>query len=92
MVTTFDFSEPSALVSVTVSVRLPSALRTVTSVSVRSKTPLPVVSSCVVVDRPLALVVTTVSSSSEPFALRSVTVSVRLPSPFSTVATRCRSD
>ena len=42
VVTVFDFSEPSALVPVTVSVLLPFEPRTVTSVTVRSKLPSPV--------------------------------------------------
>jgi len=91
VVTALACSAPLALVSVTVEVALPSAFNAVTLVSVRSKTGLPlpstapVVSSCVVFTSPLALVVMTVSPSSVPLALRSVTVSVALPSGFSTV-------
>ena len=76
---------PLALESVTVSVRLPFAFSTVTPVLVRSKVPLPVVSCCAVLDRPLALVVVTVSPSFVPLALVSVTVSVRLPLALITV-------
>ena len=70
---------PLALKSLTVSVVLPSALSTVTSVRVTSKVPPPVASTCIVTDSPSALVVVTVWSSSVPFWLKSLTVSVRLP-------------
>jgi len=83
-VTVFHVVDPPALVSVIVSVLLPSEFNTMTSVSVRLNTPAPVGSHCVVFDNPLVLVVTTVLSSSAPFALESVIVLVRLPSPFRT--------
>ena len=71
--------------SVMVSVLLPSALRTVTSVVVRVKLPLPVGSLWVVTDRPEAEVMMTVWSNGVLLALTSLTVSVRLPSAPSTV-------
>ena len=46
---------------------------------------MPVLSLCVAIDRPLALVVVTVSLMSEPFAAISVCVTVELPLVFSTV-------
>ena len=78
-------TEPLALLFVTVSVRLPSALTTVTSVVVTSNVPSPLISDWTVFDRPVALVVMTVLSRSELSAFRSVMVSVRLPSAFNTV-------
>lgn len=75
-----DFSAPAALKSLSVSIWLPSAPRTTTSVSLKSKLPLPSVSHWVVFDSPLALVVTTVLSRSEPFESKSLTVRVVPPS------------
>jgi hypothetical protein len=78
VVTVWSSSVPFALISVTVQMRLPSAFTTVPSVSLWSKIGLPlastapVVSCCVVFNRPLALVVVTVSSLSEPSALVSI--------------------
>ena len=67
--TVLSRSEPFALRSLTVSVRLPLALRTVTSVRLWSTVPVPSLSHCVVTDRPLALVVLKVRSFSDPFTL-----------------------
>jgi hypothetical protein len=53
---------------------------TVMSAFDRSKVPLPVLSTWVVTDNPLALVVVTVWSLSDPSALPSDTVSTVLPS------------
>ena len=79
-VTVRSTSEPSALRSLTVSVRLRSVLTTITSVSVRSNTPEPVESVWTVLDRPSALVVVTARSSTAPLAARSLTETVWLPS------------
>ena len=69
VVTVRSASDPSALRSLTVSVRLPSALRTVTSVRVSQNVPEPYLSCWIVVDSPLALVVVTLRSFSDPLAL-----------------------
>ncbi|MDU6799948.1 MAG: hypothetical protein E6431_13935, partial [Bradyrhizobium sp.] len=64
----------------TVSTWLPSALRRTTSVSVWAKLPAPVGSRWIVATSPLAAVVVTTRSFTEPSLLRSETVSIRLPS------------
>ena len=53
-------SAPFAAVSACVTVELPLAFSTVVEVAVKSNTPAPLGSVCVVVTRPLALVVVTV--------------------------------
>lgn len=83
------FSVPLPLRLETVSVLDPSALRRVTSVTEPSKLPFPSRSTCVVVDRPLPEVVTTVLSFNDPLALRSDTVRTTLPSGFKAVTSVC---
>ena len=80
-----DSRVPSALVVATVSVWLPSALSTVTSLIDRSKVPLPVESTCVVLDRLSAERVVTLWPISVSSADRVETVSVELPSALTTV-------
>src|SRR5262249_60448345 len=76
---------PLGLVSATVWVRLPSVLRTVTSVRVRLNVPLPALSCCVVTDKPLPLAVVMVWPITVPWLLFLVTVSVVLALVLNTV-------
>jgi len=73
-------TDPLLLVSTMVSTRLPSAATTVISLRVRSNRPDPTASVWISRVRPAWLVVETVRSRSEPSALRSEIVMVRLPS------------
>jgi hypothetical protein len=71
-------------------VRLPSSLRTVTSVRVRSNTASPFSSYWVVTESPLALVVVTDLSSSDPLGFNRETVSTTVPFAWVTMVS-CRS-
>ena len=80
VVTVWPEVDPSTLRSVTVRVRLPSALTTVSSSIPLSKVPSPSTSTAVNFDKPSGENNVTVWSIVEPSAARSVRVSVMLPS------------